>query len=101
MADQKTGTVLVGSLTDSISIGNGQAGTWTHNLGVKAEEVRVLDENGAIIAGGDPVITQPDANSIVLTNTAAGALTVYLVAVFKQAAIGVAGEVAASEVVVA
>ena len=100
MADQKTGTVLVGTITDTISIGNGQAGTWTHNLGVKAQEVRVINEEGQVL-GSDPAVTQPDANSIEVANTAAGALTVYIVAVFQQSTIGVAGEVAASEVVVA
>ena len=99
MADQKSGTVKVGSLSDLITIGNGAAGTWNHGLGVKAEEVRVISDAGQPLA--DPVVTQPDANNIVATNGSGGSLDVYIVAVFQHAAIGLAGEVAASAVTVA
>jgi hypothetical protein len=103
MGDKKTGTVVIGTQTAPITIGASPAfGTYTHNLGKKALRVSVVDPvNGAPILDASITVTQPDADTIVLTNTTVGILAAVVIADFEVSTPQNAAEVPASAVALA
>jgi hypothetical protein len=104
MSDQKTGTVVIGTPSAPIALGaTGSAtdvGTLSHGLGKKALRITVVDPvTGALIPDADITVTQPDANTIVLTNTTMGALSAVAIADFEIGSPQFAAQRPASEVV--
>ena len=104
MGDKKTGTVIVGSQATPIALGaTGGAtdvGTYTHNLGKKALRAQFVDEvNGVPYLNASITITQPDADSVVVTNTTAGVLNGILILDFEISTPQLSDEVAAASVV--
>jgi hypothetical protein len=104
MSNKKTGIAQIGDQATPVSLGaTGGAtdvGTLTHGEGQKAIAVDVYDStNGARIPDADVTVTQPDANTIVLTNTTGGALDVVAIAVWEVPTPGATGVIPASDVV--
>ena len=104
MSDQKSGISQVGTQADPIALGaTGGAtdvGTWTHGNGQKAIAINVYDStNGAPILDADITVTQPDADSIVFTNTTAGALNAIAIVTWEVPSPGATGIVPESAVV--
>jgi hypothetical protein len=98
------GIAKAGSISnpaDPITIPNAQAGTWTHNNGQRAVLVQFVNANA--VSNVDPlvVITQTNANVIVVTNGAAAPIAGVIRATFEDGAIGEASVAPASDVVVA
>jgi len=106
MAEAISGTQIVGSQATPIALGAtggaSDVGTWTHGRGQKALRVTVVDAtNGALIPDASVTVTQPDANTIVLTNTTAGTLNVVAIVDWEIGTPQNAGEIPASAVVLA
>lgn len=104
MGDSKSGIIQIGDQASPVALGaTGGAtdvGTLTHGEGQKAIAVQVFDStNGAPIPDADVTVTQPDADTIVLTNTTMGALNVVAIATFEIPTPGKARQVPSSDVV--
>lgn len=104
MGDPSSGIIQIGDQANPVALGAAggatDVGTLTHNEGVKAIGVQVFDStNGAPIPDASVTVTQPDANTIVLTNTTMGALNVVAIATFEIPTPGKARQVPATEVV--
>ena len=104
MSDQKSGISQVGTQADPIALsatgGPTEIGTWTHGNGQRAIAVNVYNANsGAAIPDASVTATQPDTNSIVLTNTTAGALNVIAIITWEIPSPGATGIVPESAVV--
>lgn len=104
MSDQKTGIAQIADQATPLALGatgsGTDVGTLTHNNGQKAIAVDVYDTtNGARIPDADVTVTQPDADTIVLTNTTGGALDVLAIAVWEIPTPGMTGIIPASDVV--
>lgn len=71
--------------------------TWTHNRGKKAAMLQPLvAASGALHTPASIVATQPDANTIVLTNSTAGALDVVLRVTWEDGSVSLMAPLAAS-----
>lgn len=104
MSDKKTGTVILGTQAAPLALGAtggaSDVGTYTHGLGKKALRISVVDPvNGVAIADADITVTQPDADTIVFTNTTMGALDAIAIIDFDIATPQLSGKVPASDVV--
>ena len=83
-----SGIVKVGSISDLITIPAGAVATWSHGNGEKAILVEAVNGQGASNIDPLVVISQPDVNNIVVTNGAAGGITVHIRATFEDGTIG-------------
>jgi hypothetical protein len=104
MSDKKTGTVVIGTPATPVALGatggGTDVGTLSHGLGKKALKIEVVDDtNGALIPDADVTVTQPDNDTIVLTNTTMGALNVIAIATFEIGSPQFAAQVPAGDVV--
>jgi hypothetical protein len=104
MGDKTKGTVVIGTPSTPIALGatggGTDVGTYSHNLGKKALKISVVDDvNGAAIPNATITITQPDADTIVATNTTAGALNAVIIAEFEIGTPQFASQVDAGDVV--
>lgn len=104
MSNQRTGVAQIGTRAAPVALGaTGGAtdvGTYTHNNGEEAIAIDVYDAvTGAPVLDADVAVTQPDANTIVLTNTTMGALNVIAIATWEIPTPGMTGIVPAADVV--
>jgi hypothetical protein len=104
MADKKTGTVVIGTPATPVPLGatggGTDVGTLAHGQGKKALRISVVDAvNGALIDDADVTVTQPDDDTIVLTNTTAGVINAVAIADFEIATPQFAAQIAAADVV--
>lgn len=104
MGDKTKGTIVIGTPSTPVALGaTGSAtdvGTYSHGLGKKALKISVVDDvNGAQIPDADITVTQPDADTIVVTNTTMGALNAVVIAEFEIGTPQFAAQVPASAVV--
>jgi len=104
MSDQTTGIAQIGTRAAPIPLGatggGTDVGTYTHGNGQEAIGIAVYDAaTGALIPDASVTVTQPDNNTIVLTNTTMGAINCIAVATWEIPAPGNTGVVPATAVV--